>query len=162
MFRFSQNTYDKGLVWQDRHVPFLIEMGRQWSVSALWLDRIAANPRRLDNDSVASKMKWRRWWFPWWEGEDLSEGEWRFSLFYLRGDAVVPPEFFCRTTLGVTIGFGTEFRGMSVGFSESAELTARDHQFYAFQFSKGSPLQTRFLVAGQGQDVLTALERRHE
>lgn len=160
LFRYAASSAYEAVVWQHRHFPLVVEAGRQWGMSLWWFDRIAAFPKDLDEpEHQRVPTSWRRWWLPFSSGEEISQGEWAWSPFYLRGDSLPIPEFVCRTHLGLVIEMGAEARSAGFGFSQSTQLIPHDHAFYVFRFDKTRPMNTRFVVTMAQELALQGMVR---
>lgn len=135
LFRYSDAAESACNVTDVLGLGILAEGGRQWGLSAGFVNRLAAAPRQQ-----ATQTQWTRPWSLW---RTTTPREWNLSLLYLRGENVSSPLLVRRQLVGAGVLVGNEITALSVGYASRVNIAPRDDSFSIVVFDSSKPLASR-------------------
>ena len=130
---------------EQRHFPFLAEVGTQWGLSIGVIRRVRAVPLVLDEmgrlDSANQPEHIRSW------GMIRLSSTTFLSLLYLRSTPSKPPEFLARSILGVSLGVGSEQYALTAGMKHVADVRPITKGIHRLCYQSGAPERMNYVVA---------------
>ena len=143
LLRQVQPPEGKAYVSQQIHFPFVLEGGEQWGISLGYQNRIVAMPQKRPcryEEELKEIFEHKHQ-----SNIPAKSKEWTFQLFSVN---YIQPQmnskFISRTNVGVTLGFGKEANGLTIGGTRLTELNPSVEGHYIFLYGNTSPLETVF------------------
>jgi hypothetical protein len=136
---------------EQRHFPFLAEIGTQWGLSVGIIRRVRAIPLILDEmGKPDSTNRLEHIWS--WGGIQLSSNTF-LSLLYLLASPSDPPEFLARSIVGASIGIGSEQNALTAGTKRMTEFRPLTSGIHRLCYQSEAPGRMNYVVAERLESI---------
>lgn len=133
------------------HFPFLIEAGTQWGVSVGTVKRVRSSPLLINEAGIPDSTNQPERLTS-LGGIQLSSNLF-LSLLYLRATPNQSPEFLARTTIGATLGIGSEQTTLTAGIKQVTELRPSTPGLHYLCFQSSLPERMTYVVTERPESL---------